>query len=139
MTAETWAQIIIKHFKVNKSLKFDGSQLVKALGLKCYASLNLEMLVADHQNIPSDHIGIFRDIFHQHRKHKVHCFYAGPKGKPLKETQGPWFNYIYDGNDFLNTVITRSKTQERYPKKLFPLSSRLQMQQNKYYLVKLSN
>jgi hypothetical protein len=43
MAAETWAQVIIKHFKVNESLKFDGSQIVKALGLKCYASLNSEM------------------------------------------------------------------------------------------------
>ncbi len=34
MMAEAWAQVIIKHFKVNESLKFDGSQLIKALGLK---------------------------------------------------------------------------------------------------------
>ncbi len=63
---------IIKHFKVDESLKFDGSQLVKALGLKCYASLNSEMFVADHHNIPSDHIDIFHDTFHQHGKHRVH-------------------------------------------------------------------
>jgi hypothetical protein len=112
MTAETWAQVIVKHFKVNKSLKFDGSQIVKALGLKCYASLNSKMLVADHCTIPSDHIGIFCDLFWQHGKHRVHCFYAGPKGKPPKETQGPWFNYICDRKEFLSTVITRSKTQE---------------------------
>jgi len=112
MTAETWAQVIIKHFKVNESLKFDGSQIVKALGLKRYASLNSEMLVADRRTIPFDHIGIFRDVFRQHGKHRVHCFYAGPKGKPPKETQGPWFNYICDGKEFLSTVITRSKTQE---------------------------
>ena len=104
MTAETWAQVIIKHFKVNESLKFDGSQIVKALGLKRYASLNSEMLVADRRTIPFDHIGIFRDVFRQHGKHRVHCFYAGPKGKPPKETQGPWFNYICDGKEFLSTV-----------------------------------
>jgi hypothetical protein len=63
MTAEAWAQVIIKHVKVNESLKFDGSQIVKALCLKCYASLNSEMLVAAHRNIPSDHIGIFCDVF----------------------------------------------------------------------------
>jgi hypothetical protein len=51
MLAEIWAQNPVKHFKLNKSLRFNGNDLVKALGLKSYASLNSEMLVADHRNM----------------------------------------------------------------------------------------
>jgi hypothetical protein len=81
MMAETWAQVIIKHFIVNISLKFDGSQLVKALGLKRFAGLNSEMLVADHHNIPSDHNSIFRNMFRQHSKHLSPLFLCWTKKK----------------------------------------------------------
>jgi len=89
MTAETWIQIIIKHFKLNECLKFDDSQLTKALPVKRHAILNSELLVSDRCNIPSDHIGIFRDTFGQHGKNRVHCFYACPKGTVPKELEGP--------------------------------------------------
>jgi hypothetical protein len=121
MTAETWAQVIMKHFNH-------------------YASLNSDMLVVDRRNIPSDHIGIFCDVFCQHRKHRVHCFYAGPKGKPPKETQGPWFNYICDGKEFLSTVITRSKAQQLSEKSV-TIRDELKASDatKQFFLVKLSN
>jgi hypothetical protein len=34
ITAKTWAQIIFKHFKLNETLRFNDTDLVKALGLK---------------------------------------------------------------------------------------------------------
>ena len=112
MTADTWAKVIAHYFKLSDIFKFNGNQLIRALGLKRYALLNAEMTVTDRRKVPKDHIGIFRDMFRQHGKQRVHCFYAGPKGSSPKETETPWFNYINDGNDFLDKIITRSNTQE---------------------------
>jgi hypothetical protein len=33
MTAETWADVIVKHYKLSDVISFNGNQLVSALGL----------------------------------------------------------------------------------------------------------
>jgi hypothetical protein len=68
--------------------------------------------VSDRRNLPSDHIGIFRDMFRPKGGKRVHCFYAGPRGKAPEETEKAWYNYIYDGKELLEKVITRHETKK---------------------------
>jgi len=56
--------------------------------------------VSDRRNIPSDHIIGIKFIL-------VYLIYLLIYYNLL-----PWSNYIYDGKDFLNTVITRSEGHE---------------------------
>ena len=59
MSAETWAQLIIKYSIVDSSLMFNGEQLDKCINSRENKHLQDEMDL--RLSIPKDHIGIFRE------------------------------------------------------------------------------
>jgi hypothetical protein len=125
MTADTWAEVIVKHYKLSEVMSFNGNQLVNALGLKKNHAFNSEISVADRRNLPPDHIGIFRDMFRPKGGKRVHCFYAGPRGKAPEDTETAWYNYIYDGKELLEKVITRQETKKLSSKTINLIGSQL--------------
>jgi len=112
MTADTWSEVIVKHYKLSDVISFNGNQLVSALGLKINHAFNSEISVADRRNLPHDHVGIFRDVFRPKGGKRVHCFYAGPRGKAPEATETAWYNYINDGKELLEKVITRQEIKK---------------------------
>ena len=60
MTADTWAKLICSS-GIKNELHFTGDQLVKALSKKENAHLRVPM--QERNNIPRDHIGVFRDLY----------------------------------------------------------------------------
>ena len=59
MSAETWAQLIVKYSIVDSSLIFNGEQLEKCLNSRENKGLREEMDL--RTMIPKDHIGIFHE------------------------------------------------------------------------------
>ncbi len=59
MSAETWAQLIVKYSIVDSSLVFNGEQLDKCINSRENKHLRDEMDL--RLSIPKDHIGIFRE------------------------------------------------------------------------------
>jgi len=112
MTADTWSEVIVKHYKLSDVISCNGNQLVSALGLKINHAFNSEISVADRRNLPHDHVGIFRDVFRPKGGKRVHCFYAGPRGKAPEATETAWYNYINDGKELLEKVITRQEIKK---------------------------
>jgi hypothetical protein len=86
MTADTWSEVIVKHYNLSDIISCNGNQLASALVLKKH-SFNSEISVADHRNLPPNHVGIFHNVFWPKGGKRVHCFYAGPRGKALEETK----------------------------------------------------
>ena len=106
MSAETWAQLIVKYSIVDSSLMFNGEQLDKCINSRENKHLRDEMDL--RLSIPKDHIGIFHE---QQRKKgstkKTSYYYATTSGKsPDKEKK--WFDCINDAHELLNKKITRA-------------------------------
>ena len=101
MTADTWAKLIVKYYKLSNDVAYNGKQLVRALALRKYSYLN-NQIQADPQNVPKDHIGIFRFQYRPKGKPILYCFYATPKGGIPITKENAWYNYISDGEDLLN-------------------------------------
>jgi len=59
MTADTWAKVIVKYYKLSNDVAYNGKQIVRALALRKYSYINKQMQ-ADPQNVPKDQVGIFR-------------------------------------------------------------------------------
>jgi len=100
MTADTWSEVKVKHYDLSDIISFNGNKLVSALGLKKHA-FNSEISVAEHRNLPPDHVGIFCDVFRPKGGKRVHCIYAGPRGKAAEGTKTAWYIYINDRKAFL--------------------------------------
>ena len=64
-------------------------------------------------NIPTDHVGIFRDK-HRFRGNSSYTwfFYATTKGQYPLTTEKKWFECIVDAKELLNKVITRKESIE---------------------------
>jgi hypothetical protein len=43
---------------------------------------------------------------------RVHCFYAGPRGKAPEATETAWYNYINNGKELLEKVIARQEIKK---------------------------
>jgi hypothetical protein len=66
---------------------------------------------ADPQNVPKDHIGIFRFQYRPRGKPILYCFYATPKGGIPITKENAWYNYISGREDLLNKFTTRSEVK----------------------------
>jgi hypothetical protein len=109
MTAETWAELICLRYNLLNDNSFTGRDLNKVLGLKSNAYLTNQMDV-DRRNVPSDHIGIFRDRYKDSKTNKkLTCFYACKKGEAPKQqnTSSKWYSEISDGKILVNKFKTR--------------------------------
>jgi hypothetical protein len=64
-------------------------------------------------NIPTDHVGIFRDK-HRFRGNSSYTwfFYATTKGQYPLTTEKKWFECIVDAKELLNKVVTRKESIE---------------------------
>ena len=110
MTADTWSDLIFHHSKVDPSLRYSGKDLVKVLSSKSNQLLTNQMDV-DVNNVPRNHIGIFRQRFNPKNGSRTHCFYAMPIGcKPKIKLDTKWYLEILNASDLLERVITRRST-----------------------------
>jgi hypothetical protein len=103
MSAETWAQLIVKYSIADSSLMFNREQLDKCINSRENKHLQDEMDL--RLSIPKDHIGIFHE---QQRKKgstkRTSYYYATTSGKsPDKEKK--WFDCINDAHELLNKKI----------------------------------
>ena len=98
MTAETWCNLIKKFYINNTNLEFNGNTLIKALGLKRYQNLKMQM---EADQVTSDHIGVFSRKYRPKNKPICYCFYATIKGQVPEEKGGKWSDYVSDANDIL--------------------------------------
>jgi hypothetical protein len=107
MSAETWAQLIVKYSIVDSFLIFNGEQLEKCLNSRENKGLREEMDL--RTMIPKDHIGIFRE---QMRKKgstkKCSYYYATTSGQSPLEKEKKCYDCINDAEDLLNKKITRA-------------------------------
>ena len=106
MTAETWCNLIKKIYINNTNLEFNGSTLIKALGLKRYQNLKMQM---EADQVTADHIGVFSRKYRPKNKPICYCFYATIKGQVPEAKGGKWIDYISDANDVLEKKVTRSE------------------------------
>ena len=82
MTANTWAELICLCFQLSDDLCFNGKDLVKVISLRDNEYLRNSMDV-DRNNVPRDHIGIFRDTYKAKGAGMQHCFYATKSGETI--------------------------------------------------------
>jgi hypothetical protein len=111
MTAETWSNLVRVYYKLSNDNAYTGKLLVKALSSNKHRNLNQQMQIVDVMNVPSDHIGIFRDKYRPRGQAFVYCFYATSRGGIPIKTEGIWFNSIDTATDLLSKVITRSENK----------------------------
>ena len=111
MTAETWSNLVRVYYKLSNDNAYTGKLLVKALSSNKHHNLNQQMQIVDVMNVPSDHIGIFRDKYRPRGQAFVYCFYATSRGGIPIKTEGIWFNSIDTATDLLSKVITRSENK----------------------------
>ena len=89
MSAETWCNLLKKKIYINNtSLEFNGQTLIKALGLKKYKDLKMEMEV-EKINVTCDHIGLFSGKYRQKKKQANVFFIFMPplRGKSQKQRE----------------------------------------------------
>jgi hypothetical protein len=109
MSAETWAQLIVKYSIIDPSLVFCGDQLDKCLNSRENVRLREQMDLKS--NVPGDHIGIFREhIRKKGMSKKLYYYYATSIGETPLKTQNKWFDCISDAEELLIKKITRSET-----------------------------
>ena len=108
MSAETWAQLIVKCTLItNTDLIFNGVELNRCKNAKKNSLIRSEM--EDRVKVTSDPIGIFRNNRRLHGASITYYYHATPKGElPVTLQDKEWFENISDGTDLLNNVITRS-------------------------------
>lgn len=109
ITTDTWAQVILKRFKLNESSQIDVSELI----LKAWC-----------QTVVICHL---HDTFHQHGKKGTYGFIF-LKDCQEKSYQAIIYLWLWRWR-FLHTVITRSKVQLH-----LEVSSRLQIQLKEFFL-----
>ena len=103
MTAQTWAELIVSHFRISPDLHFDGKMLTNAISWNKHFAVTLDV---PWTNIPPDHHGIFRRVLVKNGK-RVHYYYATTVGKGPSLNKS-WTEEINDGDMFLKVKITRS-------------------------------
>ena len=109
MSAETWAQLIVKYSIIDPSLVFCGDQLDKCLSSREKVRLREQMDLKS--NVPGDHIGIFCEHIRKNEMgKKIYYYYARPIGETPLKTQNKWFDCISDAEELLIKKITRSET-----------------------------
>ena len=110
MMANTWAELINRHFKLEqKCLNITGNDLVKALKKPAHRYVSIAMDV-DQQNVPRDHISVFCDMYQPQTSNKcIHCFYATIPGSAPIKGEKAWFEYIDLALDLLNKRTTCSQ------------------------------
>ena len=107
MSAQTWAEVIAHQYNLSDEKQYNGKDLVKALSLKSSRWLT-NMMDIDPNNVPKDHIGIFRRQYKPKKSGTVYCYYSAPQGQAPNKTDGPWYLEIKDAKEILETRITRS-------------------------------
>ena len=114
MSAETWAQLIVKYSIIDETLVFDGNQLDKCLNSRENVRLREQMDLKS--NVLGDHIGIFHEhIRKKGMSKKLYYYYATPIGETPLKTQNKWFDCISDAEELLIKKITRSETMLPLP------------------------
>ena len=107
MSAETWAQLIVKYSIVDSNLIFNGDQLDKCINSRENKRLREEMDL--RLLIPKDHIGI---LCEQLRKKgstkKTSYYYATTSGQSPLEKEKRWYECIDDAQELLSKKITRA-------------------------------
>ena len=106
MSAETWAQLIVKYCISDPELSFNGSDLNKAFYDR---SNTLLREVTDLKtNVPAMHIGIFRNYLRLHKEKKQTYYYYATKQGQTPVNLGNWRDNICEAKDLLNKVFTRA-------------------------------
>jgi len=104
MSAETWAQLIVKYSIIDPSLVFCGDQLDKCLNSRENVRLREQMDLKS--NVPGDHIGIFREhIRKKGMSKKLYYYNATSIGETPLKTQNKWFDCISDAEELIKKIL----------------------------------
>jgi len=107
MSAETWAQLIVKYSIVDSNLIFNGDQLDKCINSRENKRLREEMGL--RLSIPKDHIGIFcEQLRKKGSTKKTSYYYATTSGQSPLEKEKRWYECINDAQELLSKKITRA-------------------------------
>jgi len=111
MSSDTWAAILNKYYVFDNNLAFSGKELLASINSQKQRHLQSQMDLKT--NIPTDHVGIFRDK-HRFRGNSSYTwfFYATTKGQYPLTTEKKWFECIVDAKELLNKVVTRKESIE---------------------------
>ena len=111
MSAETWAQLIVKYCISDPELFFNGSDLNKALNDRSNTLLREEMDLKT--NVPAMHISIFRNYLRLHKEKKQTYYYYATKQGRTPVNLGNWRDNICKAKDLLNKVFTRATSTNK--------------------------
>ena len=111
MSSDTWAAILNKYYVFDNNLAFSGKELLASINSQKQRHLQSQMDLKT--NIPTDHVGIFRDK-HRFRGNSSYTwfFYATTKGQYPLTTEKKWFECIVDAKELLNKVVTSKESIE---------------------------
>jgi hypothetical protein len=103
MTAETWAELIARHYKLPESTCYNGQKLVNAIGRCKWLNPLIEST-----GVINDNLSLFRNKHRPKGGKIMYCFYAAPKGeRPTGENaHATW--YLKVTKELLNIKVTRS-------------------------------
>jgi len=103
MTAETWAELIARHYQLPEATCYSGQKLVNALSRCKWLNALIET-----RGVINNSICLYRNKHRPKGGKQMHCFYSAPKGEtPIGDNAtSNWFLKIT--TELLNVKVTRS-------------------------------